>query len=64
MQMLNWDLYDRPTPLKFVEILHELIMCHQPQMLEDAALGLTRAKHLQKLTWKMQKIVACHQVRV
>jgi len=58
---LDWDL-NRPTPLKFLEILHTLLMCHQPQLLEDAALGLTPVKHLQRLTWKMQRIVANHQL--
>merc|ERR1719431_1085670 len=38
------------------------MMCHQPQLLEDAALGLTPVKHLQRLTWKMQRIVANHQL--
>ena len=61
LTVLEWDL-NRPTPLRFLEILHTLLMCHQPQLLEDVALGLTPAKHLEKLTWKMQKIVACHQV--
>merc|ERR1711931_602959 len=58
---LDWDL-NRPTPLKFLEILHTLLMCHQPQLLEDVALGLTPAKHLERLTWKMQRIVANHQL--
>jgi len=58
---LEWDL-NRPTPLKFLEILHTLLLCHQPQLLEDVALGLTPAKHLERLTWKMQKIVASHQL--
>jgi len=58
---LEWDL-NRPTPLKFLEILHTLLLCHQPQLLEDVALGLTPTKHLERLTWKMQKIVACHQL--
>merc|ERR1719289_9597 len=58
---LEWDL-NRPTPLKFLEILHTLLLCHQPQLLEDVALNLTPAKHLQRLTWKMQKIVANHQL--
>merc|ERR1719309_848694 len=58
---LDWDL-NRPTPLKFLEILHTLLMCHQPQLLEDVALNLTPAEHLQRLTWKMQKIVANHQL--
>jgi len=58
---LDWDL-NRPTPLKFLEILHTLLMCHQPQLLEDAALGLTPVKHLERLTWKMQRIVANHQL--
>jgi len=58
---LDWDL-NRPTPLKFLEILHTLLMCYQPQLLEDVALGLTPAKHLDRLTWKMQRIVANHQL--
>lgn len=58
---LDWDL-NRPTPLKFLEILHTLLMCHQPQLLEDVALGLTPTKHLERLTWKMQRIVANHQL--
>lgn len=58
---LEWDL-NRPTPLKFLEILHTLLLCHQPQLLEDVALNLTPAKYLQRLTWKLQKIVANHQL--
>jgi len=61
LMTLDWDL-NRPTPLKFLEILHTLLMCHQPQLLEDVALGLTPAKHLERLTWKMQRIVANHQL--
>jgi len=61
LTVLEWDL-NRPSPLRFLEILHTLLMCHQPQLLEEVALGLTPAKHLERLTWKMQKIVACHQL--
>jgi len=59
--ILDWDL-NRSTPLKFLEIIHTLLFCHQPQLLEDVALGLTPTKHLERLTWKMQRIVANHQV--
>lgn len=58
---LNWDL-NRITPLKFLEILHALLLCHQPQLLEDIALGLTPAKHLERLTWKMQRLTASHRI--
>lgn len=59
LDVLGWDI-NRVTPLKLLEILHALLLCHQPQILEDVALGLTPVKHLERLTWKMQRLTASH----
>jgi len=60
LDKLHWDL-NRVTPLRFLEIFHALLFCHQPEMLDDVGLGLSPTKHLERLTWKMQRLIATYQ---
>lgn len=60
LNKLNWRI-KTVTPIDFLHIIHSLMMCYYPQLLEDVA-NMTPSRHLSILTRNMFHCVCNHKM--